>query len=72
MLLASRYRVLYRHSGQRDAARVNPSAQDKAMEHDIDVLSQWQGAYHRRAIPGEIVFTAPAAGEQKAIFKETA
>jgi hypothetical protein len=46
MLLASRYRVLYRHSGQRDAARVNPSAQDKAMEHDIDVLSQWQGAYH--------------------------
>jgi hypothetical protein len=42
------------------------------MEHDIDVLSQWQGAYHRRAIPGEIVFTAPAAGEQKAIFKETA
>jgi hypothetical protein len=72
MLLALRYRVLYRYSGQHDAARVNPSAQDKTMEHDIDVLSPWQGADHRRAIPGEIVFTAPAAGEQKAIFKETA
>jgi hypothetical protein len=50
---------------------VRPGQSDGA-RYRIDVLSQWQGAYHRRAIPGEIVFTAPAAGEQKAIFKETA